>query len=78
VPRLDQQRKHALRPIEGAPPHLAAPPVACPFAPRCSYRVEQSTLALPPLLEIEPGHHVACFNPAQEGEWAATREAIVA
>ena len=78
IPRLDQQRRQRLKPIEGAPPHLAAPPASCPFAPRCGYRVEQSLAALPHLHEIEPGHYVACFNPAPEGEWAATREAILA
>jgi len=78
IPRLDQQRRRQLRPIEGVPPHLTQPPVACPFAPRCAYRVEESSRLVPPLVEVEPGHHVACFNPVPEGEWAATREAMLA
>ena len=41
-------------------------------------RVERSTQAVPHLAEIEPGHHVACFNPVPEGEWAAVREAMLA
>jgi oligopeptide transport system ATP-binding protein len=75
IPRLDQARR-ALRPIEGVPPNLAEPPGACPFAPRCAYRVEQSLLAVPPLVEVERGHHVACFNPVPEDEWAQAQAAV--
>jgi oligopeptide transport system ATP-binding protein len=78
IPRLDQQRRRELRPIAGVPPHLTEAPSACPFAPRCGYRVEESERSVPPLVEIEPGHRVACFNPVPEGEWAATREAMLA
>jgi oligopeptide transport system ATP-binding protein len=78
IPRLDQHDRRKLRPIEGTPPHLTAEPTSCPFAPRCVYEVPDSTLFVPPLREMEPGHHVACFNPVPEDEWARTREAIVA
>jgi hypothetical protein len=33
---------------------------------------------VPPLEEVEPGHHVACFNPVAADEWARSREASVA
>jgi hypothetical protein len=33
---------------------------------------------VPPLVEIEPGHSVACFNPVPEDEWQKLREAVVA
>jgi oligopeptide transport system ATP-binding protein len=75
-PRLDQERRE-LRPIEGAPPNLGDPPGACPFAPRCAYRVEQSVLAIPPLVEVERGHHVACVNPVPEDQWARAQAAVV-
>ncbi len=78
IPRLDQHSRRKLRPIEGTPPHLTAAPTSCPFAPRCAYEVPDSSLHVPPLRELEPGHHVACFNPVPEDEWARTREAIVA
>ena len=42
------------------------------------YEVEQSRLEVPPLLEVEPGHWVACFNPVPEGAWAEQRAAVVA
>jgi oligopeptide transport system ATP-binding protein len=78
IPRLDQQQRRRLRPIEGAPPHLTDAPTACPFAPRCTYEVEESRLHVPQLRAVEPGHYVACFNPVPEDEWARTREATIA
>jgi oligopeptide/dipeptide ABC transporter ATP-binding protein len=69
VPRLDTPRGRKLQPIEGAPRDMLRPPSACPFAPRCAYEVEQSRQEVPPLLEIEPGHKVACFNPVHEDAW---------
>jgi oligopeptide/dipeptide ABC transporter ATP-binding protein len=69
VPRLDTPRGRPLRPIEGAPRDMLRPPAACPFAPRCAYEVVQSRQEVPPLVEIAPGHRVACFNPVPEDAW---------
>jgi oligopeptide/dipeptide ABC transporter ATP-binding protein len=69
VPRLDTPRGRKLHPIEGAPRDMLRPPSACPFAPRCAYEIEQSLQEVPPLLEIAPGHKVACFNPVPEDAW---------
>jgi oligopeptide/dipeptide ABC transporter ATP-binding protein len=78
VPRLDAARRARLQPIEGAPRNMLSPPSACPFQPRCRYEVEQSRLEVPPLVEIERGHKVACFNPAPVDEWERTRAAATA
>jgi oligopeptide/dipeptide ABC transporter ATP-binding protein len=78
VPRLDAARRSQLQPIEGAPRDMLQPPSACPFQPRCRYEVEQSRLEVPPLVEIEPGHKVACFNPVPAEEWERTRAAATA
>jgi oligopeptide transport system ATP-binding protein len=78
VPRLDAARKSALHPIEGNPRDMLSPPQACPFQPRCRYDVEESSKSVPPLVQIEPGHMVACFNPVPVDEWQKTRdEALV-
>jgi oligopeptide transport system ATP-binding protein len=77
VPRLDAGRRQELHPIEGAPRDMLREPSECPFAPRCRYEVEQSRREVPPLEEVEPGHHVACFNPVPVDEWQKTREAVV-
>jgi oligopeptide/dipeptide ABC transporter ATP-binding protein len=73
VPRLDAPRKAKLQPIEGAPRDMLKPPSACPFQPRCRFEVELSRQEVPPLVEIEPGHKLACFNPVPAEEWERTR-----
>jgi len=73
VPRLDAAQHTPLRPIAGAPRNMLTPPRACPFQPRCRYAVDESSRSLPPLVEIEPGHAVACFNPVPADEWLQTR-----
>ncbi len=78
VPRLDAARRAHLQPIEGVPRDMLRPPAACPFQPRCTYEVEESRQEVPPLVELEPGHHVACFNPVPDDEWARARAAVVA
>jgi oligopeptide/dipeptide ABC transporter ATP-binding protein len=78
VPRLDAERRERLKPIEGNPRDMLTAPQACPFAPRCRYEVEQSRREVPPLVEIEPGHFVACFNPVPADEWQRSREEAAA
>jgi oligopeptide transport system ATP-binding protein len=78
VPRLDASRRLRLHPIEGAPPNMLVAPAACPFQPRCAYEVDLSRREVPQLVEIEPGHKVACFNPVAVDEWDRARAAAVA
>jgi oligopeptide/dipeptide ABC transporter ATP-binding protein len=59
VPSLHHQPER-LNTISGAPPDLTQPVMACPFAPRCRYRFERCD-QLPPLVEVAPGHRVACW-----------------
>jgi peptide/nickel transport system ATP-binding protein len=62
VPRLDQPRVTRLETIEGMPPNLLEVPGGCRFAPRCLAQVPESLCALPPLVEVEPGHTSACVR----------------
>jgi oligopeptide/dipeptide ABC transporter ATP-binding protein len=78
VPRLDAARRARLHPIEGAPPNMLQPPSACPFQPRCRYEIALSRQQVPQLVEIEPGHKVACFNPVAADEWDRARVAATA
>jgi oligopeptide transport system ATP-binding protein len=78
VPRLDAARRARLHPIEGAPPNMLHAPSACPFQPRCRFEVELSSQEVPPLVEIERGHKVACFNPVPVDEWDRARAAATA
>ena len=41
IPRLDGDEDEPLIPIEGVPPNLRKPPIGCPFAPRCAWRLER-------------------------------------
>ncbi len=76
VPRLDAPRRARLHPIEGAPRDMLDAPRACPFQPRCRYEVELSRQAVPPLVEVESGHFVACFNPVPADEWQRERAVV--
>jgi hypothetical protein len=40
--------------------------------------VEESRREVPPLVEVERGHYVACFNPVAADEWERTRAAATA
>jgi oligopeptide/dipeptide ABC transporter ATP-binding protein len=78
IPRLDASRREQLKPIPGAPRDMLAPPSACPFQPRCRFEVEQSRREVPALVEVAPGHKVACFNPVPADLWEQERAAVLA
>lgn len=61
VPRLDLNKKEELSPIEGTPPDLFAPPIGCAFADRCEYCMNICRRLQPELVEVEEGHHSACW-----------------
>ena len=61
VPRLDQDMKEKLVPIEGQPPDLLAVPKGCAFHPRCTYAVEQCRQETPVLEPVEKKHEKACW-----------------
>jgi len=62
VPRLDQERKTKLDPIEGVPPDLINIPTGCSFYPRCSYRIDKCAQETPPLMAVDEKHHAACWQ----------------
>jgi peptide/nickel transport system ATP-binding protein len=55
-------KKAKLRIIPGSIPNLITPPSGCRFHPRCDLADSTCASAVPPLLEIEPDHYVACFH----------------
>jgi peptide/nickel transport system ATP-binding protein/oligopeptide transport system ATP-binding protein len=64
VPRIDRPLGARLVPIEGMPPDLVAEKVGCPFAPRCTFRVERCALEAPSLAPVLGGqteHRAACW-----------------
>jgi peptide/nickel transport system ATP-binding protein len=60
LPRLDTARTDRLRPIGGQPPSLIHVPHGCPFHPRCPYAFSVCPRVVPPLVDSDSGHAVAC------------------
>ena len=60
IPTLRTDRSRPLQTIEGAVPPLHALPPGCPFEPRCESRIADCGAALPPLVQISPGHWARC------------------
>jgi oligopeptide transport system ATP-binding protein len=65
LPRHDKRSAgERLTQIEGSPPDMRKEPKGCPFAPRCTYRVDICTEEMPPLEpgpESSPEHLKACW-----------------
>jgi peptide/nickel transport system ATP-binding protein len=57
----------SLEGIPGSVPSLLDPPPGCRFHPRCAYARAECATALPPWIEVAPGHHVACVLYADGG-----------
>ncbi len=47
--------------IPGKPPQLLEPPVGCRFRDRCPFAFEKC-IEVPPFIEVEKNHHVACWK----------------
>jgi oligopeptide transport system ATP-binding protein len=78
IPRLDEERKEKLAPIEGLPPDLISPPPGCPFQPRCVYAVERSKQERPELRAVRIGHDVACHVDIADDELSKPAPQLVA
>ena len=50
-----------LIPIPGSVPDLMNPPKGCRYASRCPFAMDSCKTKEPTLIEIKPGHQVACF-----------------
>jgi oligopeptide/dipeptide ABC transporter ATP-binding protein len=48
--------------LQGDVPSPLNPPKGCRFHPRCPVVMDGCSLSEPPLLEVKPGHWVACFR----------------
>ena len=73
MPKLSDVCKGDLKSIPGTPPDLRLTGECCNFYNRCPYVTEACTQSVPPLVEVEPGHFVACHrqnltNKLEKGE----------
>ena len=65
VPKIG--RTDELQSIPGIVPDLVNPPSGCRFHPRCKHVMDICRKDFPPLVEIKPGHYVACYLYWKEG-----------
>lgn len=61
-PLPDPAQRHELTVLTGEVPSPYDLPKGCPFASRCPLVTEQCRAEMPPLLEREPGHRLACWE----------------
>jgi oligopeptide transport system ATP-binding protein len=58
IPDPTLERKRII--LQGEVPSPINPPPGCNFHTRCPYKFEPCPVEIPPLLEVEPNHWVAC------------------
>lgn len=71
MPKLSDKAKTDLKTIPGVPPDLRLTGTCCNFYNRCPYACEKCKSEVPPLVEVRPGHFVACHR--QNGEESLVR-----
>lgn len=71
MPKLSDKAKTDLKTIPGVPPDLRLTGTCCNFYNRCPYACEKCKSEVPPLVEVRPGHFVACHR--QNGEQTLVR-----
>ncbi|CAM3658385.1 ABC transporter ATP-binding protein [Marinicrinis lubricantis] len=65
IPDITSDSEEELNTIRGSVPDLKSMPEGCPFHPRCDFATEQCKSQMPPLVQGEDGHAVACWNPVK-------------
>jgi peptide/nickel transport system ATP-binding protein len=63
IPNPESQRKRTRIILRGDVPSPINPPSGCVFRTRCFQAQERCTVEVPPLVEVAPGHEVACHFP---------------
>jgi peptide/nickel transport system ATP-binding protein len=63
IPKLEAPPHTRLRAISGLPPDPTRLSPGCAFAPRCRHADDQCRREKPPLIEGDPDHHFACWQP---------------
>ena len=61
-PKLGARKGTRLTTISGTVPELADLPAGCTFGDRCPLVEEKCRVALPPMVEVGPGHGVRCVR----------------
>jgi peptide/nickel transport system ATP-binding protein len=76
IPRLDEESKEPLHPIQGLPPSLINVPSGCSFHPRCPYVMDVCRTEIPPLLPVDGHHASACHLSLADKERIRAEEVL--
>ncbi len=72
LPGHESEGGERLLTIDGQPPDLIIKPVSCPFAPRCSFKIDRCLEENPLLEDTQDGgtdiHEVACWYDLRKGK----------
>ncbi len=66
IPKLTDEKKEKLVPIEGSPVDMLNPPKGCPFAPRCKSCMKICIEKMPPYTHFSDTHYSACWLTQKE------------
>ena len=77
APRWDQAQQTRLQAIEGQPPDMMNLPAGCAFVPRCQWKTDECSAAVPELISIttetsEGSHVFACIHADQIHQTGST------
>ena len=61
MPRRSTSQAEGLKPIEGTPPDLFAPPEGCGYFARCPHAMRLCGPSHPPRVELDPRHEAMCW-----------------
>ena len=61
MPSSTTSKAEGLRPIEGTPPDLFAPPTGCGYFARCPHAMRLCGPSHPPRFDVDPGHEALCW-----------------
>jgi peptide/nickel transport system ATP-binding protein len=76
IPRLDEEEKEPLHPIQGLPPSLINVPTGCSFHPRCPYVMDVCKVEVPSLLPVDGHHASACHLSLSDKERIRAEEVL--
>jgi len=61
MPSSATSKAEGLRPIEGTPPDLFAPPIGCGYFARCPHAMRLCGPSHPFRFGVDPGHEALCW-----------------